>query len=300
MTRIAIVVAVAVVAWLATGLATIRPDERGVVRRFGQVVATPGPGLWVGAPWGIDRLDRVTVNAVRPLAVGSDDAPLLLVTGDQNLVAVAVVVETVVDPTKLDRFVTHRDRVDAIVERHAESLTASWAATQTIDDVLLRGRAKLAAQLQATLPTTLAAADLGIVVARVSVRSLVPPEDVREAFTQVNEAQATMATTENQARQDASRRLRDAETLRNQLTTQSEATRIERLSAATAEADAFAKRLESYRKLKSTNPDILAAIWWEETGKLLAGLKARGRIELLDAHLGPNGLDLSTVFPARK
>ena len=43
-----------------------------VVRRFGQVVARPGPGLWVGLPWGIDRVDRVPVRTARQLTVGYD------------------------------------------------------------------------------------------------------------------------------------------------------------------------------------------------------------------------------------
>ena len=46
-------------AYLLTGVAEIRPEERAVVRRFGRVVALPGPGLWVGLPYGIDRVDRV-------------------------------------------------------------------------------------------------------------------------------------------------------------------------------------------------------------------------------------------------
>src|SRR6476619_8535347 len=63
---------VALLAYLLTGVAQVRPEERAVVRRFGKVVARPGPGLWVGLPWGIDRVDRVPVRSVRQLAVGYD------------------------------------------------------------------------------------------------------------------------------------------------------------------------------------------------------------------------------------
>ena len=61
---------VAVALYLLTGVAQVRPEERGVVRRFGAVVARPGPGLWVGLPWGVDRIDRVPVRTARQLNVG--------------------------------------------------------------------------------------------------------------------------------------------------------------------------------------------------------------------------------------
>src|SRR5215218_1074069 len=56
--------------YLLTGIAQIRPEERAVVRRFGQVVAKPGPGLWIGFPYGIDRIDRVPTATVRRVPVG--------------------------------------------------------------------------------------------------------------------------------------------------------------------------------------------------------------------------------------
>src|SRR5262249_41723441 len=85
---------------LVTGLTQVRPGERVVVRRCGKVIATPGPGLWVGLPWGLDRIDRVPVDLVRRVSVGyqPDDEgfgpsapPGQLLTGDHNLVNVQVV-----------------------------------------------------------------------------------------------------------------------------------------------------------------------------------------------------------------
>src|SRR3954470_18304198 len=102
MIRLRYIVVVAVAAYLLTGLAQVGPDERAVVRRFGRVVAHPGPGLWVGLPWGVDRADRLPVRAVRQLAVGAlaeDESAGLFLTGDQNLVAVGLVVEVAIDDT---------------------------------------------------------------------------------------------------------------------------------------------------------------------------------------------------------
>src|SRR5262245_66639436 len=100
MLRARYLIPLALLAYFLTGLAQVRPEERAVVRRFGDVVARPGPGLWVGLPWGIDRVDRVPVRTAQQLTVGynpdtwSDVAgtpPGQLLTGDHNLVNVQLV-----------------------------------------------------------------------------------------------------------------------------------------------------------------------------------------------------------------
>src|SRR4051812_34395829 len=87
------------VAYLLTGLAVIQPGELAVVRRFGRVLPDkPGPGLWVGLPWGMDRIDRIAVDRFQAVTVGfveeegKDMPPGQLLTGDKNLVNVQVTV----------------------------------------------------------------------------------------------------------------------------------------------------------------------------------------------------------------
>ena len=166
--------------------------------------------------------------------------------------------------------------------------------------MLLTGRAMIPAWVMARLPDRVADHRLGVVVPRVSVDLLAPPEEVREAFEQVTQAQTAIRTRENQAHQEAAQRLREAEALKFRLEQQAAAYRRERVSLAAADAEAFRKRLEQYKRLKASNPDILVAIWWEEMGKTLLGMKGRGRIDVLDHHLGKDGLDVTQFLPPRK
>src|SRR5207245_3528334 len=87
------------VGYLLTGVAQVRPGERALVRRFGRVVDKPGPGLRIGLPFGMDRVDRVPVDLVRRVAIGyQPDAaetdqttpPGQLLTGGTNPVNVQV------------------------------------------------------------------------------------------------------------------------------------------------------------------------------------------------------------------
>ena len=310
MRRILYLGLLALLAYSLTGLAQVGPDERAVVRRFGEVVARPGPGLWIGFPYGIDRIDRVPVRVVRQLPVGynaeeSNDAPGLptgqLLTGDQNLVNLKLVVEYAIDDRDgaLESYVVNRDQVDAVLYRETEALAAEWVGSRTVDRVL-GGRAALTQWIAARLSDRLKTQNLGIVLQRVSVEYLAAPEEVRDAFESVNQAQTNIRTRRNQAEQEAERYLNDANTLKYRLQNEAAAYRNETETQARTEATAFeARRLQAAR-LRANNPDFLIAIWREEIGLLLAELKTRSRIELLDDFLGPNGLELNQFVPTKK
>ena len=308
--RVLSIVLFALLAYALTGLAQVGPDERAVVRRFGRVVARPGPGLWIGFPYGIDRVDRVPVRGVRQLSVGynpeeSSDAPGLptgqLLTGDQNLVNLKLVVEYAIDDRDgpLESYVVNRDRVELVLSRETEALAAEWIGSQSVDRVL-GGRAALTQWIAGKLPERLESQSLGIVLQRVSVEYLAAPEEVRDAFEAVNQAQTAIRTRRNQAEQEGEKLLNDANTLKHRSENEAAAYKNETESLARAEASAFEDRLKQAIRLRAGNPDFLAAIWREEIGLLLAELKSRSRIELLDDFLGPNGLELNQFVPTKK
>src|SRR5947208_4487862 len=120
MRKLVYVILVALGAYLLTGVSQVRPGERAVVRRFGRVVAQPAPGLWVGLPWGMDRVDRVPVNFVRRTHVGynpqADDNSFMpagqYLSGDQNLVNVQAAIDySVGDVDAVVRYVLQQNRV---------------------------------------------------------------------------------------------------------------------------------------------------------------------------------------------
>lgn len=308
MKRIRYLPFVAIAIYLLSGVAQIRPEERAVVRRFGKVVAHPGPGLWIGFPYGIDRLDRVPTATVRRVPVGfrpdvaEDNPPGQFLTGDQNLVNVQTVIDYAVgdDSADLDNYVSQKDRVDGVIGREAEAALGEWISGRPIDDVLLTGNVALPGWLVRRVQERIQDQHLGIRVQQASVAYLAPPDEVRSAFEEVNTAQAAARTQEQRAHQEAARLLRDAEATAYQTEQQAIGYAATKKALAKAEADAFTLRLEQYRKLKMNNPDVLTAIWWDEMGRVWQGFRSRGRVELLDAHLGPDGLDLTTVVPPRK
>src|SRR5438874_2619520 len=137
MRRVCVLLILAVLASLLTGVTQVRPGERAVVRRFGRVVATPGAGLRVGLPWGLETVERVAVDRVRRVTVGylpeveeaGDDAPPgQLLTGDQNLVNVQAVIDYAVRADAVADYAAAADRVDGALSRAAEAAVAEWVA----------------------------------------------------------------------------------------------------------------------------------------------------------------------------
>ncbi len=299
---------IAVTAYLLTGIAQVGPEERAVVRRFGRVVAKPGPGLWIGLPWGIDRIDRVRVRIVKQLAVGvlpeeSFEALFTpsgqFLTGDQNLLNTRLIVEYAIEEAALENYVVHKDQVEPALRRETEALAAEWLGSHTVDRAL-GGRTALTQWIFDRLPERIAGQNLGITVERIAVESLAAPEEVRDSFEAVNQAQTAIRTRTNQASQEAERQANEANTAKFRRSAEAESYRNERVSLATAEAAAFLARLEQYQRQRAGNPDWLATVWREEIGKLLALVAVRGRIELLDDYLGPNGLELHQFLPEKK
>jgi membrane protease subunit HflK len=297
-----IIPAALVVLYLLTGVVQVRPGERAVIRRFGRVLEEkPGPGLLVGLPWGMDRVDRVEVDAVREITVGYDGDPGdgstlpagQLLTGDNNLVNVQFTLYYKVAPSALEEFVLHAERAPAMLTRTAEAVAVEWVASQGVDDVLLRGKTALRRELIEKVGQRIQG--LGVLVTGAEVSQISPPDEVRDAFDSVARAQTQKATARFRAEQEAATRL---------LTARGEAFRIGETARAYAharktiahkEAARFLARLAQYREGVKKNPDYLRQIWQEERSRLFETLKQQGRIGLLDHHLHGGGLELFTA-----
>jgi len=92
-------------AYLGSGFYIVGADERAVVRRFGAVAEHVGPGMHYRLPWPVDRADVLKTTSVMQTGVGfileraSGSAPatgMELLTGDTNILGVALVVQYVI------------------------------------------------------------------------------------------------------------------------------------------------------------------------------------------------------------
>lgn len=299
-------VVILLLATAATALTLVQPGERAVVRRFGRMlVDSPGPGLYRGLPWGMDKVDRVQVGRVRRVAVGyieDEEAdrtvtpPGQLLTGDHNLVNVQAEIYYKVNEDAVQKFALQGERVDALVARAAESALAEWIAGRNVDEVLVRGKVFLPPYLQEQLQERLRPYELGVDIEQASVTQLFPPSEVRADFDRLAQAQTEIRTKVNQAEQEAERRRSEAEADVYRMKSQTTAYAKEQKLQATAEAESFQQRLGQYRKLAANNPAYLNVLWQDEMTRLYAKMQEAGRVHLLDHFLSGDGLNI-TEFP---
>jgi membrane protease subunit HflK len=307
---IGIILFVVLVGYLLTGLTTVRPGERAVVRRFGRVLPNkPEPGLYVGLPWGMDRVDRVPVDLVRRVEVGyrpdvdSDTVTPVgqLLTGDHNLIDIQVVLHYSILEDQVEDYVVQADRVDGLIARLAESVVAEWVAGRTVDDVILNAKSALPGWIVRQTRERIKPYRLGVQLRdEASVAYLYPPKDVRAAFDRVTEAQTRISTMRNEAEQRAQQTIREAESERFKTEQLAKAYAREQRLLAEADAVSFDKRRQQYHLLRRDNPAFLNGLWWEQIGMILGQLRDKGRIDLLDNYIGSDGVDVMQFPPMPK
>ncbi len=186
------------VVYAATGVYTVSPNERAVVRRFGRVLPEiRQPGLHFGLPWGLDRVDRVRVSEQKRVTVGgsivdrdlgrpTDQQGAEYLTGDRNLVQLTAVVQyRIADPKA---YLYHAADVPKIVADAASASLARAVSGMTVDAVLTTERPVVQQFVRDRAMMELRGYDLGVEITGVTLERAAPPREVQEAFRDVTAA----------------------------------------------------------------------------------------------------------------
>lgn len=180
--------------YLASGIYIIRPGERAVLRRFGQVLPKEmGPGLHYRFPWPIERVDVVSVTAVR--RAETDRA--LMLTGDENLINVRLGVHYQVDNPAAYLF--RVTEADGLVAASAEAAVRQVVAEEAVDNVLTSNKADIQQRAARIAQATLDTYETGLRIVDVQLLESSPPEGVAEAFRDVSSAREDKQTLVNEA-----------------------------------------------------------------------------------------------------
>lgn len=296
---------------VASSLTQVQSHERAVIRRFGRVLDhKPGQGLYIGLPWGIDRVDLAPVGWERTIEIGFNDKEQKeddviptgqMLTGDHNLVNISMAITYRADEDAPEKFVLQMDNIDAFVARAAEGIVAKWIAGRTVDEILRHGKSELPQALLRALPVRLKDYELGVKVQNASVIKLEPPQEVKDAFDKLAKAKTGIDTRINEAEREANRKRSEAMGRIDLIQREADSYAVIEQRTAKADAETFRKRLAQYQELSRTNPEYLNTLWLDEMTRLYGRMRAEGRIELLDHFLTSEGLSI-TQFPlqARK
>jgi membrane protease subunit HflK len=210
--------------WLAfTSFHLIAPGERGVVTLFGRYSHTLKPGVGMTFPYPVNRVQKIDVENIRELALGSASTETLMLTGDQNIIDIAYTVRwNIRDP---ELYLFQLAQPDETIREVAESAMRAVVATVSLNDAIGEGRGEIENRVTDRMQTILDAYRSGVVIQGIAIRQADPPQAVNEAFKKVTAAQ-----------QDAQSYINRANAYSLQLT-----------QKAQGEAAAFDKVYEQYR-----------------------------------------------------
>ena len=270
-----VVIAVILILFAFKGLIySIGPDEVGVVQRFGKYVRSTEPGLHVKLPFGIEKVTPVKVKKIfkdefgfRTLRAGVisqyasrqylDES--LMLTGDLNILDIRWIVQfKVKDPVKL-LFKTRNPQDN--VRDMSEVVMRRLCGDYTVDEVLTTKRQEIADKAQVELQELLDKYQTGIQVVTVKLLDVNPPDEVKPAFNEVNEAKQEREKMINEAWEAYNKTIPKAKGEAERTIRQSEGYKLDKINRAKGEAERFLVTWEEYKKA----PDITKKRLYLET-----------------------------------
>ncbi|OIR04530.1 modulator of FtsH protease HflK [mine drainage metagenome] len=186
------IIAFVVLIWFATGFYIVDQGSLGVVQRFGAYVETTEPGPRWHFPYPIETVDVVNMEQVRRLEVGyrsdgdggkiKQPKEALMLTEDENIIDLQFAVQYKLKNAK-DYLFNNRSTDDSVMSA-AESAIREVVGKSKLDDLLQKGLADTSERMQAILDSY----KTGVKITSVSLQGAQPPEQVQEAFEDVNRA----------------------------------------------------------------------------------------------------------------
>lgn len=252
---IAVLLAVIVLGWLASGFYTVDATERAVILQFGVPQDEPvGPGLHWRLPKPIQSHERVPLTLVRTIDVGiggdknRPSKESLMLTDDENIVSIGFQVQYVLNDPKNALF-TNRFLWDDTMTGVAETAMREVVGKNKMDFVINEGREQVAQQAQKLMQAILDKYESGISISRLNLKNIQPPEQVQAAFNdalkagqdrdrQINEGQAYANDVVPRAKGNAARLEQEAEAYQQKiiLSARGDASRFDQLYSEYAKA----------------------------------------------------------------
>lgn len=213
--------------WLASGFYIVDASQRGVVLTFGKYSQTTEPGLRWRLPYPIQTHEIVKLTDVRVVEVGyrgSDKNKVLkealMLTDDENIINIQFAVQWYLkDPQEY--LFNNRNPEDTVLHA-AETAMREVVGKSKMDFALYEGREQVAAHATKIMQEILDRYQTGIVVSKLSLQNVQPPEQVQAAFDdavkagqdrerQKNEGQAYANDVVPRARGTAARLIQESE-----------------------------------------------------------------------------------------
>jgi len=278
----------------------VSPDEVGVVQRFGKWVATTEPGPHVKVPF-IDTVTKVPVKrqlkaefgfrtataAVRSTFEEATDetrSESQMLTGDLNVAVVEWIVQyKVKDPYKYLFKVRNLDstnrRTETTFRDMNEAVMRAVVGDHSVNEVLTVGRETVQLEAKTQLQMLCERYETGLEILQIVLQDVNPPDKVKPAFNEVNQAIQEKERSINEAWADYNQTVPNARGEAERAIRTAEGYALERVNNARGDVSRFVNIYDEYRKA----PEVTRRRLYLET--LNDVLPKTGRKLIVDANM---------------
>ena len=275
-----IVIAILLVLWMLSGFYRVNPGEQGVVLRFGEWHNRENlaqPGLHWHLPWPIETAVTPQVDEVRSIAVGfragqrDIEEESLMLTRDQNIIDVDFSVQWRI--SNAGEFLFNIREPEDTIKLAAESAMREVIGQTDIQPALTDAKEEVALRVRETLQRTLDEYQAGVLITAVNMQDVQPPNEVADAFEDVQRARQDLDRLRNQAEAYRNRIIPEARGEAQRIIQEAEAYREQVINEAQGEAQRFIQVYEAY----SLSPEVTRQRLYietvqkvlQETGKII-------------------------------
>ena len=270
----------------------VRPDEAGVVLRFGKVDREVPPGLHFRLPYPIEevRLPKMTAQNIIEIgfesargARGGRDVPAegLMLTGDENIVVVGFVVRWRINDAK--KYLFNIQKPDETVKEVAESAMREVVGQSDIKPIITEARFQTEAAVQKLMQEVLDYYGAGITIEQVTMQKSEPPPQVIDAFLDVQNAQADKEKYQNDAFAYANKMVPEARGDADRILLAAQGYQQQAVAEAVGQTARFLKVYDEYKKA----PEVTRKrLYLETMERVLSGAEKI----ILDSKAGQQGV----------
>ncbi len=268
--------------WLLMSVYTVQQDEESVELTFGacrgDCIGQPGLNF---APWPVVTHEVIPVTRENVEDIGSGTirgtSAGLMLTGDENIVDITFqVVWNVRDPAQ---FLFNLSEPTETIQAVAELAMREVVSRSELSPILSRDRGIISQEVKDLIQQTLDDYGSGVNIVRVNFDKADPPQEVIDAFREVQAARQERSTLQNRADAYANQNLAAARGNAAQKLQEAEGYRAQVVNAAEGEGARFTAVQQEYVKA----PDVTRKRLYLET---MEGVLGGVQMFLLDT---PNG-----------
>ncbi|MCO5091937.1 FtsH protease activity modulator HflK [Bosea sp. (in: a-proteobacteria)] len=249
-----------ILVWLGSGVYFVRPNEVGLNVVFGRFTGKTGEGMNWNWPYPVGNVIKPqvtnvittevgfrTVESVRASRQTDVTEESLMLTGDENIVDIDFIVQWQIDPAQPENYVFNIQDPSGTVKAVAESAMREIIGKRNIQPVLTTDRGAIEAEVRQLMQDTLNGYNAGVQIRLVQLQKVDPPQQVIDAFRDVQAARADQERLRNEAQTYANRVVPEARGRAAALVQSAEAFKEQTVAEARGQASRFNAVYEQYK-----------------------------------------------------